>query len=93
MRWNLASKAGLQCKMMDSPGKDGIREAGGCSEGTDGSIPDERHQNCHLSGDETVRSGASGCESGVNHGSRSAHEKAPPGSGRADSSKRVRRFE
>ena len=29
----------------------------------------------------------------MNHGSRSANEKAFPGSGRADSSKRVRRFE
>ena len=48
---------------------------------------------CHHLGHETVRSGASGCESDVNRASKSTHEKAPPGSGRADSSKRVRRFE
>ena len=61
--------------------------------GTHGRASEECHQNCHHSVHETVRSGASGCESDVNHGSPSAHEKAPPGSGRADSSKRVRRFE
>ena len=61
--------------------------------GTHGRASEECHQNCHHSVHETVRSGASGCESDVNHGSRSTHEKAPPDSGRADSSKRVRRFE
>ncbi len=61
--------------------------------GTHGWAFEACHRNrCH-SGHETVRSDASGCESGVHHGAPSAHEKVPPGSGRADSSKRVRRFE
>ena len=61
--------------------------------GTDDAGPVRCHQNRHHSVHETVQSGASGCESEVNHGSLSTNEKAPPGSGRAFSLKRVRRFE
>ena len=71
----------------------GVASKGQMATGTHGRASEECHQNCHHSVHETVRSGASGCESGVNHGARSTHEKAPPGSGRADSSKRVPRFE
>ena len=61
--------------------------------GTHGRASEACHPNYHHSVHETVRSGASGCESGVKDVSLSAHEKAPPGSGRAESSKRVPRFE
>ena len=70
-----------------------VASEGQVATGTHGRASEECHQNCHHSVHETVRSGASGCESGVKEVSLSAHEKAPPGSGRADSSKRVRRFE
>lgn len=71
----------------------GVASKGQMATGTHGSPSEACHQNCRHSGHETVRSGASGCESGVKEVSLSTHEKAPPGSGRADSSKRVRRFE
>ncbi len=46
--------------------------------GIHGSASEESHQNSHHPRHETVRSGASGCESGVHHGSRSTHEKPLP---------------
>jgi hypothetical protein len=66
--------------------------------GTHGRASEECHQNCHHLSHETVRSGASGCESEMNHGSPSANDKPRRKAGSCDTvldraEKRVRRFE